>query len=190
MERGEDITRLLEAACGGDREAHGALYRRLQGELRELAGQHMRDERRGHTLQPTAVIHEAWLRLFGDAGDGPRYEGRAHFLRAASAAMRHVLIDHARRKLAGKRGGGAAPARLTDLDLEQRAPELTELLAVHEALERLEAVDPDQAEVVQLRYFGGLEIADVAAVAGVSERTIKRRWAYARAWLYREIGGG
>lgn len=189
MEPGEDITRLLEAASGGDQEAHETLYRRLHRELRDLAGKHMRDERGGHTLQPTAVIHEAWLRLFGSNRDGPQYDGRAHFLRSASSAMRHVLIDHARRKLATKRGSGDAPLRLGDLDIEQPAPELSELLAVHEALERLEQIDPDQAEVVQLRYFGGLEIAEIAEVTGVSDRTIKRRWAFARAWLFREIGG-
>jgi RNA polymerase sigma factor (TIGR02999 family) len=195
---GHDITRLLEAAHQGEEGAQDALFRSLHDELRRIAARQMGTERASHTLQPTAVIHEAWLRLFGnrdatDDGDGaPReFRGRQHFLAAASRAMRHILIDHARRRLATKRAGagGAARLPLTGLELEGQDPDPTEVLAVHEALSLLESTDPVRAEVVQLRYFGGLDLAEIARLLDVSERTIKRRWAFARAWLYRAIGG-
>lgn len=189
----EDITQLLRDACAGEATAHAALFERLQRELRELAERHLRNERVGHTLQPTAVIHEAWIKLFGDRDpEVEGFEGRRHFLRAASGAMRHVLIDHARRRLADKRGGGRRVDVATGVleGVAVTGPDPTELLQVHEALAELEQSAPDQAEIVQLRYFGGLEVLEVAALLEISDRTVKRRWALARAWLYRRIHGG
>ncbi len=188
----DDITRWLDQARGGDAAAHAALFTSLQRQLHALAEQHLRHERTGHTLQPTAVIHEAWVRLFGgsvgdgEAGDGPGFEGRRHFLRAASGAMRHVLIDHARRRLAEKRGGGHRQHETIEIEAG-REPDPAEMLAIHDALDELAELEPDQAEVVQMRYFGGLDVAEVADALDVSTRTVKRRWALARAWLFRKI---
>ena len=188
MEPAADITRLLDAVRDGTDGAHEALYQRLHNELHALARQHMRDERRGHTLQPTAVIHEAWIRLFSGHPKAEPYAGRSHFMRTASRAMRHVLIDHARRRLADKRDQRAAPVP-TEVALQSITPDPAELLAVHEALEQLKVVDKAQAAVVEMRYFGGLGMAEIGELLGISERTVKRRWAFARAWLFREIGG-
>jgi RNA polymerase sigma factor (TIGR02999 family) len=157
-------------------------------ELRRLAAHCLAHEAPGQTLQPTALVHEAYVRLVSDGADR-HWEGRRHFFAAAAEAMRHILVDNARRKHCGKRGGRW---QRQDLDLDQfhASAESDDLLALHEALERLTAVDPQVAELVKLRYFAGLSIPQVAATLGISLRTVERWWAYARAWLLGELEDG
>ena len=170
----------------GDTEAAGQLLPLVYAELRRVAAGKMARERPGHTLQPTALVHEAWLRLGGD--QQPVWQNRAHYFSAAGEAMRRILVDTARRKQAIRHGGG-----LERVDADKDGLELTapagddELLAVHDALDRLAAHDARKAEVVKLRYFVGLTIEEIAAALNISEPTAKRDWAYARAWLFREI---
>lgn len=183
-ERGP-VTALLARLRDGDAAALDRLVPLVHAELRRLARAQLRRERPGHTLQATALAHEAYLRLVGlDAID---WRDRAHFFGVAAGVMRRILIDHARRRRAARRGGGAPPVPLEDVDAA--APERPEeLIALDEALERLRALDPRQERIVELRFFGGLEVAETAAVLGVSERTVKRDWAVARAWLRAELG--
>ena len=180
-----EVTRLLERASSGDAVARAALFDVLYHELRRLAEGAMRAERANHTLQPTALVHEAFLRLAGDHG---RFESRAHFLGVAANAMRRVLVDHARGRNAHKRGRGATLVTVDDLDdLPQPEPEDVDLVVLDDALSRLAALDARQGQIVELRFFGGLSVEETAAVVGVSERTIKREWQMSRAWLRREI---
>jgi RNA polymerase sigma factor (TIGR02999 family) len=153
-------------------------------ELRRLAAQKMARESPGQTLQATALVHEAWLRLGGD--QQPAWENRAHFFAAAAEAMRRILIDRARRRKAVRHGADVRRVSLQDLELAAEADD-GQLLAVHEAVERLAAHDAAKAELVKLRFFAGLTLDQAARVLGFSEATAKRHWAYARAWLYREI---
>jgi RNA polymerase sigma factor (TIGR02999 family) len=179
-----DVTNILEAIQRGDSKAADELLPLVYDELRRVAAYKMAQESPGHTLQPTALVHEAWMRLAGN--ENPRWQNRAHFFGAAAEAMRRILIDNARRKKAVRHGGGQQRVELEEANIAA-AMEDDQLLAVHEALERLEKVDKVKAELVKLRYFAGLTIAEAAQVLGVSEPTAKRYWAYARAWLYREI---
>jgi RNA polymerase sigma factor (TIGR02999 family) len=180
-----EVTRLLEQASAGDSAARATLFDVLYRELRRLAESVMRAERANHTLQPTALVHEAFLKLAGNEG---RFESRAHFLGVAAAAMRRVLVDHARGRNAQKRGSGATLVTVNDLDdLPQRAPDDVDLVVLDDALSRLTALDSRQGQIVELRFFGGLSVEETAAVVGVSERTIKREWQTSRAWLRREI---
>jgi RNA polymerase sigma factor (TIGR02999 family) len=156
-------------------------------ELRKLAAQKMAHEAPGQTLQATALVHEAWLRLGGD--HQPAWENRAHFFAAAAEAMRRILIDRARRSQAARHGAEARHVSLEDLELAAEADD-DQLLAVHEALDRLAAHDAAKAELVKLRFFAGLTMEQAARVLGYSEPTAKRHWAYARAWLFREINRG
>jgi RNA polymerase sigma factor (TIGR02999 family) len=153
-------------------------------ELRKLAAQKMAREAPGQTLQATALVHEAWLRLGGE--HQPAWENRAHFFAAAAEAMRRILIDRARRRNADRHGGQARHVSLEDLELAAEADD-DQLLAVHDALDRLAAHDAPKAELVKLRFFAGLTLPEAARVLGYSEPTAKRHWAYARAWLFREI---
>jgi RNA polymerase sigma factor (TIGR02999 family) len=155
-------------------------------ELRRLASSKLAHERPGQTLQPTALVHEAWLRVQGDAGQ--RWESHRHFFAAAAEAMRRILIDNARHKQAVRHGGGLHRTALQpdEIPIAGGTPD-EELLAVHEALDALAAQDPRQAELVKLRYFVGLTLEETAVAMDLSERTVKRDWACARAWLYREI---
>jgi RNA polymerase sigma factor (TIGR02999 family) len=179
-----DATQLLIAAEQGDPMAATELLDLVYDELRRLATRKMALEMPGQTLQPTALVHEAWLRLVG--GQNPRFENRGHFFSAAAEAMRRILIDRARSKLAIKRGARCEHVELEKCDLA--APQGEEqLLAVHEALEKLAAELPRQAEVVKLRYFGGLTNEEIAAVLGVSLSTVKTDWVFSRAWLFDEI---
>ena len=178
-----DVTRLLGALQRGDRQAEDELLPLVYAELRQLARAKMAREQPGHTLQATALVHEAWLRL----GQQP-FENRAHFFSAAAEAMRRILIDRARRKLAAKHGAGAEHVDVHDLEIAAPTAKDDELLAVHEALDALAAHDPRKAELVKLRYFAGLTIDEAADVLGISTPTAKRDWTYARAWLFREIG--
>jgi RNA polymerase sigma factor (TIGR02999 family) len=181
--RSEDVTRLLSAAGGGDRRALELLYDSVYAELRDLAAAGMRRERAGHTLQPTALVNEAYLRLNPASG---AFENRRHFFGAAAQAMRRILVDHARAKQAGKRGEGAQRVTLADLAISAPETDL-DVLAVSEAVDRLAAEDPHLAEVVNLRFFVGLSIEDAAQALGSSPATIKRDWVFARAWLCEQI---
>lgn len=183
------LTGLLAAAAGGDRAAAAAILPRVYAELRALAAARLAHLPPGQTLQPTALVHDAWLALVG-RGD-PGWSGRNHFFAAAAHAMRELLIDRARRKAAFKRGGGAARADV-DVDLQPADDGLAgeELLAVDAALERLRAEHPRRAEVVVLRYFGGLSHDEIAEHLGVAVRTVEREWRFARAWLYAALHGG
>jgi RNA polymerase sigma factor (TIGR02999 family) len=155
-------------------------------ELRKLAAQRLAHQTPGQTLQPTALVHEAYLRLVGDP-EGSTWDNRAHFFAAAAEAMRRILIDNARRKGRRKRGGGLSRRALDEAE-QLTVPEVREdLLALDEALTRLTAVDPQAAQLVQLRYFAGLSIPDAARTLGVSARTADRLWAFARVWLLREV---
>lgn len=173
-----DVTRLLDAAAAGDRRAAADLLPLVYKELRQLAAARMAAEAPGHTLDATALVHEAYLRLVGDQ----RFDGRGHFFASAAEAMRRVLVDRARDKGRRKRGGGRRQVDLTDLPARADSnPDL--LLALDEALDRLTAEDPAAAEVAKLRLFAGLSIEGAAAALGVSRATAYRNWAYARAWL-------
>jgi RNA polymerase sigma factor (TIGR02999 family) len=181
------VTELLARAGAGDAAASAALLPLVYAELRSLAARVMDGERAEHTLQPTALVHEAWLRLF--ATQLPPLADRAHFARLAARAMRHVLVDHARARRREKRGGGAERRVLLDdvLDEVERSGSL-DVIALHEALERLAAQDEQAARIVEVRFFGGLTIAEAAAALGVSTPTVERGWSVARLWLARELG--
>ncbi len=183
-----DLTQILRAIEQGDPHAAGQLLPLVYDELRALAAQRLAREKPGQTLQPTALVHEAYLRLVGK-GDGPHWEGRGHFFAAAGEAMRRILVENARRKRSLKRGGGR---RRLDLDVEQPAAiERSEpLLALDAALDRLEAHDPDKARLVKLRYFAGMTIEQAAETLAISVTTANRWWSYARAWLHEEIRRG
>jgi RNA polymerase sigma factor (TIGR02999 family) len=179
-----DVTRILQAAQHGDPKAAEELLPLVYEELRRLAAHKMANEAAGQTLQPTALVHEAWLRLAGDANK--KWDGRAHFFGAAAEAMRRILIDRARRKRAIRHGGNQQRVDIQELDLASPAGD-DQLLAVHEALDRLAAEHPAEAELVKLRYFVGLTNEEAAEVLGISVRTAKYYWTHARAWLYREV---
>ncbi|HVR29648.1 MAG TPA: sigma-70 family RNA polymerase sigma factor, partial [Thermoanaerobaculia bacterium] len=184
MEGHHDVTQILQALTAGDDRAGDELFAVVYGELRRIARAVSARERPDHTLQPTAVVHEAYLRLVG--GESPRWENRAHFFGAAAEAMRRILIDHARRKASLKRGGGRRRASLTDLP--EPDARLEDLLALDQALDRLEERDPAMAEVVKLRYFAGLSVEETAKALGTSPRSVSRAWTAARSWLRRELG--
>ncbi|MFN7942202.1 MAG: ECF-type sigma factor [Thermoanaerobaculia bacterium] len=182
-----DITRWLAAARGGDRDAYDRVFTRVYDELRRLAARQIRSFGARATMNTTALVHEAYLKLSGDA----RWSGndRVHFFALAARAMRQILVDHARRRTRKKRGG-----KQQDLDLDAiEIPvheQAEEILALDEALERLGAVDADLVRLVEWRFFAGWTLEEIAKETGVSERTIKRDWRVARAFLYRELGGG
>lgn len=180
-----DLTHNLEAIQKGNAKAAEELLPLIYAELRRLAAAKMAREQPGHTLQATALVHEAWLRL----GDGV-FANRAHFFAAASEAMRRILVERARRKHRDKRGGGAEHVDVDELEITAPLGNEEESLAVDEALDRLAARDSRKAEVVKLRYFVGFSFEEAAEVLGISVPTAKRDWAYARAWLHQEIGPG
>jgi RNA polymerase sigma factor (TIGR02999 family) len=180
----KEVTRVLDAIQQGDPRAADELLPLVYDELRRLAAQRMAHEAPGQTLQATALVHEAWLRLGGD--DQPSWQNRAHFFAAAAEAMRRILIDNARRKNYLRHGGGAERVNLDGLDLAASVDD-EQLLALNEALDHLATHDATKAQVVKLRFFAGLTNEQVARVLGVSEPTVKRHWAYARAWLFREM---
>lgn len=179
-----DLTRLLEAWSRGDPAALNALVPRLQSELRRMAHHYMAGERANHPLQTTALINEAYIRLIGWEGVG--WKSRVHFFAVASQMMRRILVDYARRRNRVKRGGDPVETTL-DGSCAFRPERSADLLALDEALERLEAIDPRKGRVVELRFFGGLGLEEVAALLGVSDRTVLREWKSARAWLFREL---
>ena len=178
------MTRILESAQKGDPRAGEELLPLVYAELKRLAIHKMASESPGHTLQPTALVHEAWLRLVGS--DQQQWDGRAHFFAAAAEAMRRILIDRARRKRAVRHGGEHQRVDLEDVDLGSSTDD-EQLLAVHEALDKLAVEHKVEAELVKLRYFVGMTNDEAAEVLGISPRTAKYYWTHARAWLYREI---
>jgi len=185
-----DVTQLLNAIDVGDPKAADQLLPLVYEELRKLAASRMAQEQPGQTLQPTALVHEAWLRLVGN--QVPEFHGRGHFFAAAAEAMRRILIDRARQKQSLKRGAGAERVdldQLDTLDVAIMADDDT-LLAVNEALTKLNQEDPESAEFIKLRFFAGLTNEEAARAQGIPERTARRHWSFARAWLYRELRRG
>jgi RNA polymerase sigma factor (TIGR02999 family) len=183
-----EVTRILAALEEGDPQAAGQLLPLVYDELRRLAAQNLARERPGQTLTPTALVHEAYLRLIGQ-GDEPRWESRGHFYVAAAEAMRRILVENARQKRSLKRGGDRVRQPLDEAELAAPGPR-EDLLALDEALDRLAAKDPTKAELVKLRYFAGLTGEQAARALGISRATADRYWAYARAWLHREMTHG
>ena len=182
-----DVTQLLQAIDSDDAKSADELLPLLYEELRKLAASKMAREAPGQTLQPTALVHEAWLRLVGDAA--PRFNGRAHFFGAAAEAMRRILIERARRKAAQRHGGGRQTVDIDEIEIAAPARD-DELLAINDALDKFAELDAPKAELVKLRFFAGLTLEQAAAMLGVSEPTAKRWWAYARAWLFEECKPG
>jgi RNA polymerase sigma factor (TIGR02999 family) len=181
-----DLTRVLDEAGRGDEGATARLLAALYDELRRMARDHMRNERPGHTLQPTALVHEAWLRLVDEDGKA-RFENKAHFFGAAASALRRILVEHARRRSRKKRGGGAARED-SSLDRLLAPEEDARVLAVDDALAELSGVDRAKAELVELRYFAGLTVDEVARIRGTSPSTVARDWRVVRAWLQGRLG--
>ncbi len=175
-----DANRIPDCVQQDDPKAAEGLLPLVYDELRRLAATRMSTEKAGHTLQPTALVHEAWLRLV--QGEGQRFENRAHFFAAAAEAMRRILIDHARRKSARKHGGGLQRVDLERIDIPAKADDDT-LLDINERLGDLAQEDPKAAELVKLRFFGGLSVEEAAQAMGVTDRTARRHWRFARAWL-------
>jgi len=186
MPRPEEVTLLLNSASGGDPAAPGRLLELVYDDLRRLAAAYLKNERNAQTLQPTALVHEAFVRLVD--WQNVSWQSRAHFFAAAAKVMRHVLVDHARSKRAQKRDFGQRIA-LADAVSYPSGREF-DLLALEEALLSLERVDERQARVVELRFFGGLTIREAAHVLGVSETTVKNEWEFAKAWFQRELTRG
>jgi RNA polymerase sigma factor (TIGR02999 family) len=179
-----DVTLILQAVRRGDGQAAEELLPMVYNELRRLAAARMAGEAAGQTLQPTALVHEAWLRLVNEGGR--TWQNRAHFFRAAAQAMRRILVDRARQKLSLKRGGGLEKVSIEDMDLPASTIE-DRVLLVDQSLERLEQEDPESARVITLKFFGGLTNKEVAKILGVTERSVKRHWAYAKACLFEMI---
>ena len=180
-----DVTRMLEAMQRGEAQAAEELLPLVYDELRRIAAHKMAQESAGHTLQATALVHEAWLRMVGDGNE--RFAGRAHFFAVAAEAMRRILVESARRKRSLKRGAGAEREELNESHFVQTAPS-DEMLAVDEALDLLAAEDATSADLVKLRYFVGMTMEEAAVALGLPLRTAERLWTYARAWLRRRIG--
>jgi RNA polymerase sigma factor (TIGR02999 family) len=179
-----DVTLILKRAREGDPEAAQELLPLVYDELRKIAASKMARESPGHTLQPTALVHEAWLRLGGPAQ--PPWENRAHFIAAAAEAMRRILVENARRKLRLKHGSGEERAEL-DESVIQAPAEDEKILQVHEALDALQSEDPQAAEIVKLRFFAGLGHLEIAALLGVNEKTVRRHWELAKLRLFKHI---
>jgi RNA polymerase sigma factor (TIGR02999 family) len=181
-----EVTVLLGKVKQGNKEAEGELLAVLYKELRKIAGSYMRNESAGHTLQPTALVNEAYLRLVDQTRVD--WKDRSHFLGVAAQLMRRILVDHARERFAARRGGRQVQLQIENLDIPNLSGQ-EEVLAVHEALNRLGELDPQQGRVVEMRYFGGLTVEETADALSVSPRTVKRDWAMAIAWLRAEFAG-
>lgn len=183
----QEVTRLLADWGRGDHSALDKLFPLVHTELRRIASRQMRGERPGHTLQATALVNEAYLRLAGQ--DSFEWHDRAHFFAVCAQVMRHILIDHARSNARDKRGGGAIHVSLDEAAVAA-VEEVTDFVALDEALSALEAVDPQKGRIVELRYFGGLSMEETAEVLKISPRTVRREWRRAKAWLYRMMTEG
>ena len=179
-----DITLILDAISRGESRASDELLPLVYNELRKLALSRMLQESAGHTLQPTALVHEAWLRLVGDSNQN--WKSRAYFFAAAAEAMRRILVEHARRKRRLKHGGGQERLNIADLDLAAPAPD-EKILFVNDALEQLERSNPERARVVVLKFFGGMTNKEVADTQGIGERSVDRHWVCAKAWLFQKL---
>jgi RNA polymerase sigma factor (TIGR02999 family) len=182
-----DVTELLDRWSQGDADALEALMPLVYEELHQLASHYLRHERAGHTLQPTALVHEAYLRLSGVRE--MRLQNRTHFYGASANVMRRVLVDHARRRNAGKRSKDGAEELVSPVTLDAPVDLRLDLVALDRALDRLGEIAPDKAKVVELRYFGGLSVEETAEYLNISPRTVKRHWRFARAWLFSILGG-
>ena len=180
-----EVTLLLNELRLGNRDALGRLIPLVYGELRSLAAHYLRGERAGHTLQPTALVHELYVRLVNQ--DRANWRDRAHFLAVAAQLMRRILVDYARARQAAKRDSAAAGVDIAGVELVGAEVSVVEVLAVDEALDRLAELDPQQTRVVELRYFAGLTVEETAEAIGVSPRTVKRDWAMANAWLRAQL---
>jgi RNA polymerase sigma factor (TIGR02999 family) len=181
-----EITDLLLQWRGGDAASLERLMPLVYDEMRRIAARQARQEREGHTLQPTAIVHEAYLRLVDERRVS--WQNRLHFFGVAALTMRRVLVDHARRRRRAKRGGGETVLALADSDLVT-APRPVDFIDLDAALDKLQELDPEQARLVELRYFGGLSVEETAEVLAASPATVKRHWVSAKAWLFRELGG-
>lgn len=182
-----DVTFILDAINRGENQASEKLLPLVYNELRNLAAARMHQESAGHTLQPTALVHEAWLRLGG--GQNQSWQNRAHFFGAAAEAMRRILVDHARRKTRLKRGGGQQRLNIEDLELAEATPD-EKILLINEALEELDRVNPERARVVVLKFFAGMTNHGVAETLQISRSTVDRHWECARTWLFQKIQQG
>jgi RNA polymerase sigma factor (TIGR02999 family) len=178
------VSLLLDQLGSEDKGAEQELMALIYGDLRRLARHHLRSERPGHTLQPTALVHEAYLKLV--CGEQVAWHGKAHFFATASRLMRHILVDHARSKLAGRRGGERYQVTLTE-DLVHAESSVVDILVLNEILEQLTQLDPRQARIVELHFFGGLAFEEIGYLLGISDRTVKRDWSMAKAWLKQEL---
>ena len=181
-----DLTEALAELSRGHAEARADVLQLVYQELKRLAQARMRGERADHTLQPTALVHEAFIQLIGD--QDARWENRAHFFGAAAEAMRRILVDYARSRQALKRGGGKRRVSLEEV-VDLATDHCGDVIVIDDALVKLSAIDAQKARVVELRFFGGLSVEETAAVLDISPRTVKRDWSFAKAWLFREIGG-
>jgi len=179
-----EVTQILTDIEQGNAKATDELLPIVYNELRRMAAYKMANEPAGHTLQPTALVHEAWLKLVDSPAQS--WQNRAHFFGAAAEAMRRILIARARRKHTQRRGSGAAHLNVDELEISSPVPD-DQLLSLNDALDRFAALEPQQAELVKLRYFVGLKIEEAAGILGISKATATRWWAYARAWLFNEI---
>lgn len=185
QESTHDITRMLIELTDGNTEVVNSILPHIYDELRRLAGSYLRRERADHTLQPTALVHEAYMKLIDQKK--VKWQNRAHFFGIAAQVMRRILLDHARKHKADKRGGEAEKLPLEEEILVVSHEKSNELIALDDALDALAAIDPQKAKIVELRYFGGLSIEETAEVMGVSVPTINRQWRTAKAWLYGQI---
>lgn len=183
-----EVTRLIEAAAGGDRKASAELLPLVYEELRQLAASRMANEASNHTLNATALVHEAYLRLIGDANAGS-WDSRGHFFAAAAEAMRRILVDHARRRNRLRYGGGRQRVELPENLAAEDTTDEDDLLAVDEVIDRLVEHDLAVAELVKLHVFAGLTLEQAAEALGINARTAYRNWAYARAWMFQKLGG-
>lgn len=181
-----EVTQILHRLADGDELATEELFGLVYEELRALAGSFFRGQRADHTLQPTALVHDAYVKMVGSADAG--FRGRGHFMAVAARAMRQILTNHARDRRAAKRGAGAARITLDEAIVADPVHEV-DLLELDDALARLETLDERQCRIVELRYFAGLSVEEVASALGISEPTVKRDWRMARAWLFRELTG-
>ena len=182
-----DVTNILDRAQQGDPKAAEELLPLVYEELRKLAAAKMAHEAAGQTLQATALVHEAWLRLVGDAN--PKFDGRAHFFGAAAEAMRRILIERARRRQRQRHGGGQEKVVLSGVEIAALAED-EKLLQVNEVLGELEAADPAEAQIVKMKFFMGMKVDEIAGALGVSEKTVQRHWAHAKVWLFQRIREG
>jgi len=183
-----NISALLAGARGGDAVCEGRLFEAVYAELKRMAAAQLRHERADHTLQPSALVNEAYIRMLGAADAG--WDNRAHFFTTAAGVMRRILVDHARKRRADKRDG---KLQRVDLDWEPLAVadhDVEQVIAIDEALDKLAGWDQRQAKVVELRYFAGFDVVETARILGVSEKTVKRDWSMARAWLHSQLEGG